>query len=162
MRIFSKTIWFLQRRVLSEETGPGSANSITFKTEMVKISNFRTYDFGFYSLKRLFTHFTAIKSPRQRRGLFIREMCKKSKSPPFFTKMSPDEELGTLQTVWLIIPDMWSISARFFPPWPIIAADTFAAATEPSLTHGFLHRWKIIRLGSWVHQHLSRKQEICQ
>ena len=31
----------------------------------------------------LFTHFSAIKSPRRSRGLFIREMCKKSKSPPF-------------------------------------------------------------------------------
>ena len=51
MRIFSEPFYFCNGESILKTQGPGPANSITLKTEVVKISNLRTYDFGFTVLK---------------------------------------------------------------------------------------------------------------
>ena len=51
MRIFLEPFYFCNRESILKTQGPGPANSITLKTEVVKISNFRTYNFGFTALK---------------------------------------------------------------------------------------------------------------
>ena len=52
MRIFSEQFNFCNGESILKTQGPGPANSITLKTEVVKISNLRTYFFCFTVLKK--------------------------------------------------------------------------------------------------------------